>query len=221
MQDEDEPPNPLWLLSLRVSIVEAALLLVNREPQGVSQFVEQWEDHEKPPGYLAARNAIATAVLERHVVGNLQHPIVEDDFTGKSLDEERYDYDLSKVDLMALRGWLQFVGYEAGFLDFPAQEKAGFRDPEHPRFAPKLAAVVEAWEAFDESSDERGTPKQRLMKWLRLNASRFGLVSDDGKPSENVIDELAKVANWATTGGAPKSKTAEPGADFDDEEIPF
>ena len=47
------------------------------------------------------------------------------------------------------------------------------------------------------------------MRWLRLNASQYGLTDDDGKPSENVIEELAKVGTWATSGGAPKQSISQ------------
>jgi hypothetical protein len=43
------------------------------------------------------------------------------------------------------------------------------------------------------------------MKWLRENASEFGLSDDDGKPNETGIEETAKVANWQPGGGAPKT----------------
>jgi hypothetical protein len=52
---------------------------------------------------------------------------------------------------------------------------------------------------------EGKTPKQALTKWLRENASRYGLSGDDGAPNETGIEEVAKVANWQPSGGAPRT----------------
>ena len=54
----------------------------------------------------------------------------------------------------------------------------------------------------------KGTPKQSLQKWLRLNAVAYGLCDDEGKPRESAITEIAKIANWKTKGGAPSTPYA-------------
>lgn len=82
----------------------------------------------------------------------------------------------------------------------------GYLDPSHPRYAPKLAAAVHAWLAADDSAGK--TPKQALSKWLHDHASEFGLVKETGEPNEQGIEECAKVANWRTDGGAPKTPGA-------------
>lgn len=222
MASDNDQPSSLWLLAYDVSIVDAALLTISVEPQGVSDYIEGWEAPQLPPGYLAAKEAITSAIKRGEIAGRLCDVVYNTPGSGWETDHGRTDYSSSRVELMSLREWLRDRGYWNTFLQIDDFSKpAGFRDKNHPRYAPKLAAVVEAWEAFDESSSRPGTPKQRLMIWLRLNASRFGLVNDEGAPSENVIDELAKVANWATTGGAPKSKIEEPAPVSIDDEIPF
>lgn len=81
-----------------------------------------------------------------------------------------------------------------------------YLDTSHERYAPKLAAVVGAWLACGDPEALRGKhPKQAVMKWLRENAADFGLTDDDGNPQENTIDEIAKIANWKLTSGAPKT----------------
>lgn len=91
----------------------------------------------------------------------------------------------------------------------PASAGAGsapaYMDPTHPRYAPKLAAAVSAWEALEGVPLIRKTPKQLLTVWLRANASRFGLQDEEGGTNAQGIDEVAKVANWQTKGGAPKA----------------
>jgi hypothetical protein len=45
--------------------------------------------------------------------------------------------------------------------------------------------------------------KQALDVWLGLHANEFGLTKEDGNPNETGIQEIAKIANWDTLGGAP------------------
>jgi hypothetical protein len=52
------------------------------------------------------------------------------------------------------------------------------------------------------------TVKQALDVWLRLHANEFGLTKEDGNPNEQGIQEVAKIANWDTKGGAPKTPGA-------------
>jgi len=44
--------------------------------------------------------------------------------------------------------------------------------------------------------------------WLRQHANEFGLTKEDGNPNEQGIEEVAKIANWDTKGGAPKTPGA-------------
>ncbi|WP_186308572.1 hypothetical protein [Paraburkholderia sp. BCC1885] len=47
--------------------------------------------------------------------------------------------------------------------------------------------------------------KDAIRKWLREHAAEFDLTNEDGNPNETGIDEVAKVANWQPSGGAPKT----------------
>ncbi len=210
MEPETKLISKLWLLASSLSIVEAALLLIEVEPQGVSQFVNGWDDHEKPVGFIAARNSIASALRAEEIQGEINFTYTEgmeelDHATGM-------DYAGSFVFVPSLREWLVERGFTTGFF-FSNGLTSGFRDAGHPRYSPKLAAIVEAWESYDLESSELGTPKQRIMKWLRLNANRFDLTNEEGSPREKVIDELAKVANWAPRGGAPRLVSEKQGQD--------
>ncbi|WP_429931482.1 hypothetical protein [Agrobacterium vitis] len=200
-----------WRLADKLTIVQAALLVIGVEPQGVSDSVERWADGSKPDNYTAVRDSIANAIENSSIKGKLLYQNSEYDQFGACLNEgDDLDFNKSSVEVTSLRNWLAERGFEAEALAKSRDEPQGFRDPKHPRYSNKLAAVVEAWEQFEPDSNEVGTPKQQLMKWLRLNASRFELTDSDGRPSENVIEELAKVANWAKGGGAPKSRDIKP-----------
>lgn len=52
------------------------------------------------------------------------------------------------------------------------------------------------------------SPKKALEAWLRENAATYGLVNKDGSPNTTGIEEVAKVANWKPTGGAPATPAA-------------
>ena len=76
----------------------------------------------------------------------------------------------------------------------------------HPRYATKLAAAINAWIAIDNKEKLKGkSAKKALSIWLREHAFEYNLTDLDGNPNETGIEECAKVANWQEKGGAPKS----------------
>ncbi|MGQ0677394.1 MAG: hypothetical protein ACT4N4_15095 [Rhodospirillales bacterium] len=109
----------------------------------------------------------------------------------------------SRVEVESLKEWLASRGFQRGFFFPTPVEAPGYLDPNNPRYAPKLAAAVRAWQAVQDPAGRH--PKQALAKWLRENAVEFGLTDDEGKPNETGIEEAAKVANWQPGGGAPKT----------------
>ena len=214
---EEKAPHQIWLLAREVSLTEAALLVIGVEPQGISDYVEKWEANNRPAGYLAAREAIVSAIRCGDVAGIIDpESYVAENGTRIGI-VDTIDYHLSRVEMISLRTWLDKCGYSDTFLRLDSSHETGFRDKEHPRYSAKLAAAVEAWENYHEDLHPSATPKQRLAIWLRLNAARFGLTMDTGLPSETVVEDLAKVANWATVGGAPKQVAEE----SDPDEIPL
>ena len=102
-----------------------------------------------------------------------------------------------------LRAWLESAGIRTGFFFPTATDAPDYLDPKNPRYAPKLAAAVRAWQSVTDSGGKH--PKQALAKWLREHAAEFGMTDDEGKPNETGIEEAAKVANWQPGGGAPKT----------------
>jgi len=186
-----------WRLCDELTIIQAALLIAGEDPSSTSAYVENWDVEDRPIGYGAARTALSNA-LERD---QIQGCLVFHDAPDGALDIFR-----STVIEDSLRRWLSGRGLKTGFF-FP--EEAGapdYLDTGTPRYAPKLAAAVRAWQAMSDSARTDGkSPKQALTKWLREHAAEFGLTGEDGKPNETGIEEVAKVANWQLTGGAPKT----------------
>lgn len=196
-----------WRLCDELSIVQAALLMVGEDPATDNVHVENWDFPTRPIGYEAAKSAISRALMKGAISGKLI-PEFDQDINGNLCGEipGTINVSLSTVDVDSVRSWLKCRGVHTGFF-FPfASDKPDYLDPTHPRYAPKLAAAVNAWLEVGNSSENSGkSVKQSLMKWLRENASLYKLSDDDGKPNETGIEECAKVANWQDKGGAPKT----------------
>ncbi len=196
-----------WRLCDQLDIVQAALLVCGHDPSADQGYVEGWDIEKRPTGYEAAKAAISNAMRNGSIEGQLI-PLFEHDINGNKLGEieNSIDQTASRVEVESLRSWLADRGIHSGFFFPTATGAPDYLDPDHPRYAPKLAAAVKAWLASGDESATRGkSAKQALVKWLRENASEFGLSDDDGKPNETGIEETAKVANWQPGGGAPKT----------------
>lgn len=107
---------------------------------------------------------------------------------------------IARADLI---GWLQGTPIRPEVFFPAATEAPDYLDPKNPRYAPKLAAAVRAWQAVTDAGGKH--PKQALAKWLREHAAEFGMSDDEGKPNETAIKDASKVANWQPGGGAPKA----------------
>ena len=116
------------------------------------------------------------------------------------------DWTQTTIMVNDLKEWMLAQNVLPPFF-FPEIRPEGFRDKGHERYSAKLAAAVAAWEVVQEADSGR-TVKQTLEKWLKLNASNFGLTDDDGNPRTTAVETCAEVANWLIGGGAPKSGKA-------------
>jgi hypothetical protein len=116
------------------------------------------------------------------------------------------DWKLTTVAVDDVRKWLVSRGVKTGFFFPDATNAPDYLNTKHPRYAPRLAAAVNAWLAVTQGSGK--SVKDAIKKWLREHAAEYGLTNDDGNPNETGIEEVAKVANWQPTGGAPKTPGA-------------
>lgn len=219
-----------WRLCDELNIVQAALLVTGEAPT-IASYIEDWKPEERPRGYEAAKTAITHGLLSydafsramasdldgvspehldslhrRSIEGSLV-PHFDTDMNGNTLGpiEGTVDVYRSTVVVDSLRQWLLSRGFKSGFF-FPDPVTTGepeYLDPRSPRYAPKLAAAVRAWQAVTDPGKK--SAKQALDKWLREHASEFGLTDDEGLPVNQAIEECSKVANWNASGGAPKT----------------
>ena len=224
-----------WRLCDELNVVQAAFLIVGEDPHSIFLSDEGIKMKHVPSGYEAAKTAITHAVkryavlmsemdketrnspqgvlvpiseriksLRETALKGTLVPIWETDNKGKrTLIPGSIDLWHSTVEVAALREWLKKRGISSGFF-FPVSGDApDYLDPNNSRYAPKLAAAVRAWEAVTDPGKK--SPKQALDKWLREHAAEFGLTDEDGNPVNQAIEECSKVANWNTSGGAPKT----------------
>lgn len=198
-----------WCLCDELSIKQAALLIADCDPATAQDFVEGWSPDQRPKGYDAAKTAISNA-LRKEVLEGVLIPIQDYDINGFACGdiEGSVDYDLSRVEVYSLRKWLKQRGFNSGFFADFDDDAPAYLEKQHPRYSPKLAAAISAWLAMDDTSIIAGkSPKQALDKWIRENAAQFGMTDSEGNPVNQAVEDCCKVANWNTTGGAPKTPT--------------
>src|SRR5262249_14982996 len=121
------------------------------------------------------------------------------------------DWHQTTIMVEDLRVWLRARGIKTGFF-FPAPEVSpDYLSEFHPSYSAKLAAAIEAWKAVSGDTElRRGkSVKQALIVGLRQHANEFGLTKEDGNANEQGIEDVAKIANWDTKGGAPKTPGSE------------
>jgi hypothetical protein len=187
-----------WRIADHYSIVQAAILACDEDPQDLQYSVERSTAH-RPVGYVAIRTALFNAVRS----GKLQTQTLE-----YELDEYGHEAGLdihsTLIAVSDLDAFLRARGIVCEIFDRSGLEVAGHLRPDHPQRPLKLDAAIKAWTAVtsDPSSLRGRSPKQALAKWLTEHAKELGLLNKDGNPNTTGIEEICKVANWKPGGGA-------------------
>lgn len=194
-----------WRLPEELTVKQVALLIVGIDPASeIGANCEAWKPEERPRGYDAAKQGISSGLIKGSISGR-HIPVFELDINGNQAAplEGTTDIDASLVDRESIKQWLATRGFRTGFFFPDSTDDPDYLNATNPRYAPKLAAAVCAWQAVTDPSGKH--PKQALVKWLREHAVKFSLTDADGKPNETGIEEVAKVANWQPGGGAPRT----------------
>lgn len=188
--------------ALRLAIMSnkvSAVVAYRARPKGTvldpdEPYGESPADNEISVKYQILLRASGTA--QRHLFGGAQniqaseelHILCEPDWNATILLVEDF------------RSWLSERGITPEFF-FPQGATEGFRDRRHPRYAPKLACAVSAWEAVERPQPNKSV-KMSLEAWIMSNGVNFGLGGDDGIVSQSAAGEVAKIVNWNPKGGA-------------------
>ena len=206
----------LWSLAEDFNVNDASALIAGYNPTTIERRSSDTFFNEVFPKYPIAFEALTNAIIQEKLTARLVYQRPEKsifdqdsdilDSSESTSNRETPDWASTTIARDDLIAWLRSRGIQTGFF-FPNQENiANYLNPDHPRYAPKLAAAVNAWLALDDAALLKGkSPKQALSKWLRENAADYKLSDDEGKPNETGIEECAKVANWQDKGGAPKT----------------
>jgi hypothetical protein len=213
-----------WRLCDELTVIQAALLVVGVDPAGVQEHIETWDSSKFPVGYEAAIAAIGNAIIAGRLSAAIRRSVrdlgwqnyddlsedesVRRDERGAQIVVNKYpDWKQTTVRVENLKTWLTHRGFATGFF-FPDKTLGPeYLNKDDACFSLKLAAAIESWEAVrrDPAAKSGKSVKQALLIWLRKNADRFGLTKEDGLPNEQGIEEVAKIANWDTKGGAPRT----------------
>lgn len=129
--------------------------------------------------------------------------VIEDDDGSDFVINAEPDWNKTEIGRDDLKEWLISHGYRTGFFFPDSTETVDYLDPSNPRYAPKLAAAVNAWIAITDPG--KLSPKKALEKWLREHAAEFKMTDESGNPINQAIEDCSKVANWSLTGGAPRT----------------
>ncbi len=144
------------------------------------------------------------------------------------------NWEQTTVEVDDLKHWLSGRGIRPRFF-FPNSTTGGFDDKNGPRYSPKLACAVAAWQAVLRQQKNKSV-KESLALWVQANGVQFGLGDESGLVPKKALDEISTVANWNTRGGATPTyiedeapvpeavdnfDSAVQGNEDDDDEIPF
>jgi hypothetical protein len=195
-----------WRLADEFTLVQAAFLILGYDPSILQEKVD-YHNVKLPDGYVAVKHALSAAIRSGKLTSTAVHEL--DDKYGEFFHVE----NLTLINIDDLRVWMKSKGFGRHFFFFPEGIAGEFANPNHPRYSAKLAAAVDAWNAMEGDVLKAKTPKQAVQKWLRLEALRYGLTDNDGKPIETAIEEISKVVNWKLSGGAPSSGANSPSLD--------
>lgn len=189
-----------WRLADELTVIQAALLICGYDPTDLQDDVK-YSKTKAPEGYVAVKHAIKSAIVAGILQGRETKVLAP--------DEEYYpDDDLALLNVDTIKDWMSSKGIRSHFFFFPEEPEGAYLSPTHPRYSPKLAAAVRAWQAMDDETLYTKNPKHSVQKWLRAHCSNYGLTGNDGNPLKSAIEEIAKIVNWNPKGGAPSTPSA-------------
>lgn len=211
-----------WRLCDELSVIQAALLIIGVDPATSQEYISEWSANDRHAGYDATLAALTHAILAGRLKATIRKSArqrgyneepEENESVGRDergiqiIYKDEPDWNMTTVQVEELRAWLRTRGFKTGFFFPEDTESADYLNPADSHYAPKLAAAIGAWEAVkaDPVAMRGKTAKQAILIWLRRHADQYGLTKDDGTPNEQGIEEVSKIANWDTKGGAPKT----------------
>ena len=127
-----------WRLCDELSLMQAALLIVGCDPSSEQSYAENWQLHERPTGYEAAKAAISNALRRGAIKGKLI-PLYYTDINGNPCGtiDDSIDVKESRVEVNSLRAWLAGRGFHTGFFFPVATDAPDYLTPTTHVMAPR------------------------------------------------------------------------------------
>jgi hypothetical protein len=205
----------------QLTVVQAALLTIGLDDLAFERDIHQELDAKPPESYRAVLTLLTRAINTNKLNANeggrrAKYSYWSEDGSVCQVPDSSIACNEVYVAVDDLKVWLQeqnlfpkffFPEKSASANERKQSEYPDYLDIFHPNYSAKLAAAVEAWEYITKHPEAKGkrSVKKALEKWLRENAASYGLTLPNGRVNETAIEEVSKVANWATHGGAPKT----------------
>jgi hypothetical protein len=184
-----------WRLASTLNVYEIALLLKGYNPADYADIDPgNWPNEVRRQTY-GLQKAIQSAVESDSIEANFARD-----------ENGNINWSLASIYLRSVERWMINKNYYSEFLNQSGSSYPSTLSDRHsPYFAPKLAAAVRAWKFVSSNPESlrNKRPKTAIKDWLEANAAELGLVKPDGAFNRTAIDEIAAVANWDQTGGAP------------------
>jgi hypothetical protein len=199
MSQNFEKPNEFWKLCESYTLLEAALLILDIEPEGREDI---YKKANKPKGLPAILASLNSAVKKGTLKANKPTP-----FEAEMIAENK---PYLSIDANNLKNWLRSKNFTTGFLfENEAIDTPDYLNKNHHNYAYKLAAAIQAWQAVNNNERYKNngkSPKTNLINFLNTHAAELKLLKDNGEPNVKAIEEqISIVANWAPRGGATET----------------
>lgn len=148
-----------WKLSNRPEGYEAAKIAICgglknyiRYEKEYAELEEQTDclrgDYASAPDMVLENNEYLSSLLNRSIAGTLiPESMIDIDGYDIGFRQGSIDVYNSTVNADSLKQWLRLKGFTTGFFFPEPVGTTDFLDPLNPRYAPKLAAAVKAWQA--------------------------------------------------------------------------
>lgn len=198
-----------WRACDRLSIFQATFLIMGYDPENTTYWqIQKSKKQEFPAGYQPLQTVLVEALCSGRIEGKKSFD--DQYYHDGCTDEESYiDVDNTKIDVLSLKKYLKEKKITDNFFFYEGEASEEYLDPEHGKYASKLAGAVKAWEAINSNPQllKNKTPKQAVKKWLEENANQFGLKKGDGSLNNDAIENICKICNWKPEGGVAKTGT--------------
>jgi len=178
----------------------------NGEPCSEPCILIDATDHQKIV-FNAALNSLIGAIEAGRLKATIKTNSIIQLYKTDSAKDWRAKYFLSpnetRIERNELLRWLDSMNCYPDFFFNNKNTPSYLVREGNSQYAPKLCAIVHAWEATKEAEDagalDGQSIKQFATSWLKTHAKKYGVDSND-------FESMAQIMNWGTTGGRPSSK---------------